>query len=117
MMVDRHVGARIRERRIALGMTQHQMAEVICVTYQQAHKYEKGVNRVAASRLYNIAQALGCDVNYFFEGLGDDKRIVPHGTPQQRMLLEIARCVRALPFKLQQTVATIARALHDGVDK
>jgi transcriptional regulator with XRE-family HTH domain len=63
----------MRERRIMLGLTQQQMAELIGVTYQQAHKYEKGVNRVAAGRLYNIAQALGVDVGYFFEGLESDK--------------------------------------------
>ena len=51
-----------------LGLTQQQMAELIGVTYQQAHKYEKGINRVAAGRLYHIAQALGVDVSYFFEG-------------------------------------------------
>src|SRR5262245_65588185 len=67
---DRHVGARMRERRIMLGLTQHQMAEMVGVTYQQAHKYEKGINRVAAGRLYHIAQALGVEVGYFFEGLG-----------------------------------------------
>ena len=65
--VDRHVGARMRDRRVMLGLTQHQMAELIGVTYQQAHKYEKGINRVAAGRLYKIAQALGVDVSYFFE--------------------------------------------------
>jgi DNA-binding XRE family transcriptional regulator len=57
--IDRYVGARMRERRIMLGLTQQQMAELIGVTYQQAHKYEKGINRVAAGRLYNIAHALG----------------------------------------------------------
>ena len=56
---DRHVGARMRQRRTMLGLTQQQMAELIGVTYQQAHKYEKGINRVAAGRLYSIAQALG----------------------------------------------------------
>jgi DNA-binding XRE family transcriptional regulator len=71
--VDRHVGTRMRERRIMLGLTQQQMAELIGVTYQQAHKYEKGINRVASGRLYNIAQALGVDVGYFFEGLESDK--------------------------------------------
>jgi transcriptional regulator with XRE-family HTH domain len=55
---DRHVGARMRERRIMLRLTQQQMAELIGVTYQQAHKYEKGINRVSAGRLYHIAQAL-----------------------------------------------------------
>jgi transcriptional regulator with XRE-family HTH domain len=60
---DRHVGARMRERRIMLGLTQQEMAELIGVTYQQAHKYEKGINRVAAGRLYNIAQGLGLPSN------------------------------------------------------
>ena len=64
--VDRHVGARMRERRIMLGLTQQQMAELIGVTYQQAHKYEKGVNRIAGGRLYTIAQALGVEVGYFY---------------------------------------------------
>ena len=45
---DRHVGARMREQQMILGLTQHQMAELIGVTYQQAHKYEKGINRVTA---------------------------------------------------------------------
>jgi transcriptional regulator with XRE-family HTH domain len=71
---DRHVGARMRERRMMLGLTQHQMAEVIGVTYQQAHKYEKGINRVAAGHLYHIARALGVEVGYFFEGLGGTSR-------------------------------------------
>ena len=68
--IDRHVGARVRDRRIFLGLTQQQMAELIGVTYQQAHKYEKGIDRVAASRLYHIARALDVEVGYFFEGLG-----------------------------------------------
>jgi transcriptional regulator with XRE-family HTH domain len=70
--IDRHVGARIRERRIMLGLTLHQMAELIGLTYQQAYKYEKGVNRVSSGRLYRIAQALDTDVGYFFEGTGRD---------------------------------------------
>jgi DNA-binding XRE family transcriptional regulator len=65
--VDRYVGARIRERRIMLGLTQQQMAELIGVAYQDAHKYEKGINRVAAGRLYSIARALAEGEN------GDDR--------------------------------------------
>ena len=57
--IDRSVGARMRERRMMLGLTQQQMAELIGVTYQQAHKYETGINRISAGRLYQIAQALG----------------------------------------------------------
>src|SRR5690242_5585321 len=56
--IDRHVGARVRERRIMMGLTQQQLADLIGVTYQQAHKYERGINRVSAGRLYEIAQVL-----------------------------------------------------------
>jgi transcriptional regulator with XRE-family HTH domain len=77
----------MRERRIMLGLTQHQMAELIGVTYQQAHKYEKGINRIAAGRLHHIAQALGVEVGYFFEGFGRDTAV--KATQQQRLLLEL----------------------------
>ena len=65
--VDRYVSMRIRQRRIMLGLTQQQMAELIGVTYQQAHKYETGINRISAGRLYQIARALGVEISYFFE--------------------------------------------------
>ena len=65
--IDRHVGARVRERRIMLGLTQQQLADLIGVTYQQAHKYERGINRVSAGRLYEIAQVLSVPIGYFFE--------------------------------------------------
>ena len=64
--VDHYVSLRIRQRRIMLGLTQQQMAELIGVTYQQAHKYETGINRISAGRLYQIVQALGVEISYFF---------------------------------------------------
>ena len=67
--IDHHVGARVRERRIMLGLTQQQLADLIGVTYQQAHKYERGINRVSAGRLYEIAQVLSVPVGYFFDGI------------------------------------------------
>src|ERR1700736_4754230 len=87
--IDNHVGGRIRDRRIMLGLTQQQLAEVIGVTYQQAHKYERGINRVSAGRLFEIARALSAPITYFYEGIGEEgpKQITPH----QRMLVEIAR--------------------------
>lgn len=110
--VDRHVGARIRERRIMLGLTQQQMAELIGVTYQQAHKYEKGINRVASGRLYNLAQALGVDVAFFFEGLNSDQAF--KATPHQRLLLELTRNFIAIPSrKHQDAICSLARALSD----
>src|SRR6202045_1190656 len=87
--IDDHVGARIRERRIMLGLTQQQLAEMIGVTYQQAHKYERGINRVSAGRLFEIGRVLNAPITYFYDGLGDEApRAAP---PHQRMLLEIAR--------------------------
>jgi transcriptional regulator with XRE-family HTH domain len=111
--VDRYVGARIRERRIMLGLTQQQMAELIGVTYQQAHKYEKGINRVAAGRLCGIAGALGVEVGYFYEGLQTGGGSVP--SPNQRMLLDLARNFLSIPDpKHRDAVAKLAPALAEG---
>ena len=108
---DRYVGARMRERRIMLGLTQQELAELIGVTYQQAHKYEKGINRIAAGRLSTIAQALGVEVGYFFDGMDSERLFKP--TPQQRMLLELARNFISMPSrKHQEAICHLARALN-----
>jgi transcriptional regulator with XRE-family HTH domain len=102
----------MRERRIMLGLTQQQMAELIGVTYQQAHKYEKGINRIAASRLFTIAQALGVEVSYFFQGMGAEETFRP--TPQQRMLLDLARSFTNISSRRQQeAICVLARAMID----
>ena len=109
--IDRYVGARMRERRIMLGLTQQQMAELIGVTYQQAHKYEKGVNRIACGRLYTIAQALGVEVRYFYEGM----EALPgqfEPTAQQRLVLELSRNFVAISDRRrQEAIGDLARAL------
>ena len=87
--IERHVGLKIRELRVQLGLTQQQLAGMIGVTYKQAHKYEKGVNRISAGRLYEIARALGVDVGYFFEGLGTGVEAKLSG--RQRLCLEVSR--------------------------
>ncbi len=69
--IDRHVGARIRMRRKILGVSQEKLADSLGLTFQQVQKYEKGANRVSASKLYEIAAALQTQVAYFFEGLAD----------------------------------------------
>jgi transcriptional regulator with XRE-family HTH domain len=93
-------------------MTQHQLADLIGVTYQQAHKYEKGINRVAAGRLYYIAQALGVEVSYFFEGLQTADRFVP--SPQQRMLLDLARNYLNIPVREHRAaILALTRALAE----
>jgi len=108
--IDDHVGSRIRERRIMLGLTQQQLAEMIGVTYQQAHKYERGINRVSAGRLYQIASVLNVPIVYFYDGLGAE---APRpAAPHQRMLLEIARNFGDIQNeKHQEAVSQLARAL------
>jgi transcriptional regulator with XRE-family HTH domain len=110
--VDRYVGVRIRERRIMLGLTQQQMADLIGITYQQAHKYEKGINRVAAGRLYSIAQALGVEVGYFYEGLHTTGGFMP--SPTRRMLLDLARNFMKIPDpEHREALVELARALAE----
>ena len=69
--VDLHVGGRVRMRRKMLGVSQERLAEALGLTFQQVQKYERGANRVSASKLYEIARFLGAPVSYFFEGLTD----------------------------------------------
>jgi len=108
--IDRHVGARIRERRIMLGLTQQQLADLIGVTYQQAHKYERGINRVSAGRLFEIARVLSVPISYFFDGL-DDQSDKPVGQ-RERMCLELARNFAQIPNERhQEALSQLARAL------
>jgi transcriptional regulator with XRE-family HTH domain len=68
--VDRKLGQRVRSRRLELGLSQEQLAEVIGVTFQQVQKYEKGLNRIAASRLFALSKALDLSIAGFFEDIG-----------------------------------------------
>jgi transcriptional regulator with XRE-family HTH domain len=108
--IDRYVGARIRERRIMLGLTQQQLADLIGVTYQQAHKYERGINRVSAGRLFEVAQVLSVPVSYFFDGLEEDnERAI---SPRERMCLELARNFAQIPNERhQEALSQLARVL------
>jgi transcriptional regulator with XRE-family HTH domain len=66
--VDRHIGTRIRMRRLQLGMTQGELGEALGVSFQQVQKYEKGLNRVGGSNLAAIADKLGVAVGFFYQG-------------------------------------------------
>ncbi len=67
--IDRHVGTRIRGRRVGLRVSQTKLGQAIGVTFQQIQKYESGTNRVGASNLFKISKALGVDVSFFFDGV------------------------------------------------
>jgi transcriptional regulator with XRE-family HTH domain len=68
--VDSQVGARMRARRIGLGISQEDLGKAVGVSFQQIQKYEKGANRIGASRLQKLAHALEVPISYFFEGMG-----------------------------------------------
>jgi transcriptional regulator with XRE-family HTH domain len=92
------------------GLTQQQMADLIGVTYQQAHKYETGLNRIAAGRLYQIAHVLGVDIGYFFDGL-EGEPTSAH-TPGQRVFLDLARNFRNIRTpKHQEAICLLTRIL------
>jgi transcriptional regulator with XRE-family HTH domain len=108
---DRHVGARIRERRVMMGLSQQQLAKMIGVTYQQAHKYERGLNRISAGRLFEIGQVLNVPVSWFFEGLSPETE-TQEASPRQRMCLELARNFALIDNeKHQEALSQMARAL------
>jgi len=66
--IDKHVGSRVRMRRMMLGMSQEKLGDALALTFQQVQKYEKGTNRIGASRLQQISQILQVPVAFFFEG-------------------------------------------------
>ena len=70
--VDRHVGLRIRMRRKELGLSQDKLADALGITFQQIQKYERGANRVSASKLWETARAMQVPINCFYEGLPED---------------------------------------------
>lgn len=69
---DIHVGKRLRLRRTLLGLSQEKLGEAVGLTFQQVQKYERGTNRIGASRLYELSRVLGVSVNYFFEEMPED---------------------------------------------
>jgi transcriptional regulator with XRE-family HTH domain len=108
--VDRHVGARVRDRRVMLGLTLQQLAEMIGMSEQQASRYEIGINRITAGRLFTIARALGVEAADFFEGLGAERP----AEPQHGAMLELAHHFADLPSRrFQAALCELARALAD----
>lgn len=111
MSIDRHVGQRIRDLRTMKGLSQQQLARLIGVTYQQAHKYERGLNRISAGRLFHIAQALVVQPSWFFEGLAEQDGCHDM-SPRQRLCLEMARNFSLIKDeKQQEALNQMARSL------
>lgn len=116
--VDVHVGKRIRHRRWLIGMTQQQLAELVGIKFQQIQKYETGANRVSASRLWDISDALGVPVSFFFEGLQEDdgaadKSQVPDDLMGDKEALDLVRSYYAIPENQRRRLFELARVLSD----
>jgi len=115
--VDAHVGKRIRHRRWMVGMTQQQLADRVGIKFQQIQKYETGMNRVSASRLWDIAEVLGVAISFFFEGI-DDKREVPRGVEGDMLAdkeaLELVRSYYAIPEAQRRRLFDLARVLSEA---
>jgi transcriptional regulator with XRE-family HTH domain len=126
--VDLHVGARIRLRRRMQGVSQEKLADALGLTFQQVQKYERGANRVSASKLYEIAAALHAPVSYFFDGLADpaDADSPEHKPSDEQSVhaflmtaegLELSRLFPALPRgRVRRRFLDLLRALA-GVDE
>ena len=114
--VDVHVGKRIRQRRWLTGMTQQQLAEKVGIKFQQIQKYETGANRVSASRLWDIADASGVPVSYFFEGLGDAPEDAPAPVDPltDKEAAELVRSYFAIPEAQRRRLFELARVLSDA---
>jgi len=124
--VDKKLGQRVRSRRLEIGMSQERLAELLGVTFQQVQKYEKGVNRIAASRLYDIAAALDMPVARFFENIGGSRA---HGvaesgrdyvddalsTPEGAQLLALFASIKSQ--KIRRRVVELVRALTEDPEQ
>ena len=82
--IDVHVGSRIRLRRTLLGMSQERLGDSLGLTFQQVQKYERGVNRVGASRLFDLSRVLDVPISFFFDDMPDSLAATFGGAPARR---------------------------------
>ena len=118
--VDVHVGKRVRHRRWMVGMTQQQLAEKVGIKFQQIQKYETGMNRVSASRLWDISKVLGVNVSFFFEGLNAEPNVstnnsdMPDDILTDKEALELLRSYYAIPENQRRRLFDLARVLSEA---
>ncbi|KGJ18494.1 helix-turn-helix domain-containing protein [Paracoccus sanguinis] len=109
-VVDVHVGQRIRHRRWTIGMTQQQLADSVGIKFQQIQKYETGMNRVSASRLWDIAKAMDVPVAFFFEGL-DGASPAEFDLISDKEALQLIRAYYSIPEAQRRQIFELARVL------
>lgn len=117
--IDRHVGSRVRSRRMLIGMSQEKLGDALGLTFQQVQKYEKGSNRVSASKLFEVSQALGVGIDHFFRGVNGEGAAgvaeagveFTHDAPMTAEGREIDHLLVELPRKHRRLVLDMAKAL------
>lgn len=122
--IDTHVGSRIRLRRRTLGISQEKLADQLGLTFQQVQKYERGHNRVSASKLFQIAQALDTDIGYFFQGAGADGSHVETESERTAFAnflsgaegLELVNLWPKVPHKARRRIVGLIRVLANEPD-
>jgi len=112
--VDAHVGKRIRHRRWMVGITQQQLAEKVGIKFQQVQKYETGMNRVSASRLWDIAETLGVSISFFFEGLAGAEAAQTADMMNDKEAAELVRSYYAIPEAQRRRLFDLARVLSEA---
>jgi len=119
--VDVQVGQKVRSRRWMVGMTQQQLAEKVGIKFQQIQKYETGMNRVSASRLWDIAEALEVPVSFFFEDISSENSAengggssVPSDIMANKEAMELVRSYYAIPENQRRRLFDLARVLSDA---
>ncbi len=134
--VDIHVGARIRRRRVLLGLSQEKVGHAIGLTFQQLQKYEKGTNRVSSSRLYQLAKLFGVPISFFFDDMPPEisgraserakaAESLDDGLLAKRETLEFVRNYHRIPdgemrryvYDLVQAIAETAAAEKPGAGR
>lgn len=121
--VDIHVGKRIRHRRWLVGVTQQQLAEKVGIKFQQIQKYETGMNRVSASRLWDIADVLDVEISFFFNEMsqennnevvdGVSKSDMPVDIMADKEALELVRSYYSMPQNQRRRLFELARVMSD----
>ncbi len=116
--VDVHVGKRVRHRRWMVGMTQQQLADKVGIKFQQIQKYETGMNRISASRLWDIADALSVPISFFFEGLDTHSAAqieeVTGDILADKEALLLVRSYYAIPEAQRRRLFDLAKVLSDA---
>lgn len=116
--IDRKLGARVRARRLEIGMSQERLAELTRVTFQQIQKYEKGMNRIAASRLMDIADALKVPASALLDGLrsGNSKSESPAdiaGALSVPGAHDLVRSYAGMPVKVRRRILSLVKAMGE----